>query len=724
MLTYKGKELTKVEDKKGGKNQGKVDGFYRDPDGLEFFVKKPKDLKELFTELFAGLLLQEFMRRKLIDPIYHASLICAELIQFDDGSYGLIQPKVSFNELYKIIGTGYRDGSDRDPLWEMFCGPQFYLSLTQLRQYYGLAIALMFSLLLGDNSVHSGNVVCLDVVSAVEMLFIQFARIDWGAAFRYFGHKKNNEDLLYPFEYQGWFNLKGYTKGYFLNYLKIKGLFPTIAQQARIFQQKVNETLLVDMISTVLRKLPADLVDSKTKIELANYLCMESFNDISFGEGGNYQQFACDLTGILQDRLKKITVMQDSSAASAQSDLSQITYVESLPTAIALPVNMITPFAEQMNAWLYILFSSDEKSVFDFNSIDRPQLAQQFNSFLDGLLRQVERLKSSADEACFIVPNESITLPYSESNFLRCLFTLTTDLTPHLPSYKENRVPYQQAYWQIAEKVLESGFQAMVTIRVLQNTQNSTEIAKASAIHFLFDALKEYLKVFSDMYPIFLQELEKKLSSMPGVQLARICLNEMEFMNSSSLIGIILKSPILWSLMNKAFEEEDEMLYSENAAAIIQLRQFHEDFNLFLILVRELELISQIETKGGLVKEISRIFANLPQFLQTELATPLNKVQAEFRELHRRHSIELEKKQGKDDSNLSAEKGNTVASHKDSSESTQLSKQKFSSEIGIEDTKRHTNGLFFFSLPESTKFLSPTNESLAQKEALSSVIAS
>ena len=295
-----------------------------------------------------------------------------------------------------------------------------------------------------------------------------------------------------------------------------------------------------------------------------------------------------------------------------------------------------------------------------------------------------------------------------------------------MPSYKEERVPYKETYWQCAEKVLESGFQAMVTIRVLQNTQNSTEIAKASAIHFLFDALKEYLKTFSDVYQVFLQELEKKLSSMPGIQLARICFNEMEFMNSSVLIGIVLKSPTLWSLMNKTFEEEEGMLYSENAPAIIMLRQFHEDFNLFLILVRELPLISQFEAKGVLVKEISRIFLNLPQFLQTELATTLNKVQGEFRELHRRHSLDLEeRKPGKEELHLSAEKASTVTSHVDSIELAQPpSPQKTSSEIEKADVERHASGLFFFSLPDVSKFLSPTDESPAQQEELPSIIES
>ncbi len=718
MLTYKGKVLTKFENKKGGKNQGEIDGFYHDSEGLEYFVKKPKDSKELFTELFAGLLLQEFMRRELIDPIYHASLICAELIQFEDGSYGLVQPKVSFNELYKIIGTSYRDGSDRDPLVEMFCGPQFYLLLTQLRQYYGLAIALMFSLLLGDNSVHSGNVVCLDVVSAVEMIFIQFARIDWGAAFRYFGHEKNNEDLLYPFEYQGWFNPKGYTKGYFLNYKKIKGLFPAIAEQANIFQGKVNEELLVDMIATVLKQLPVDLVDNKTQLELANYLCMESFNNISFGEEGHYQQFSCDLAKILQNRLKKITLMQDFSIATVGADLSPITYVESLPTAITLPVNLVIPFAEQMSVWLNIFCSSDEKSIFDFNSIERAKLAQQFNYFMESLLRQAERLKPSEER--HLTTSQGCTPPYSESHFLRRLVTLSTDLTPYYPSCNEERKPYKQTYWQVAETVLATSFNAVVTIRILQNTQNSTEAGKSSAIHFLFVALKEYLQAFSNTYLMFLKELEEALSLMSGAQLAGICLNEMEFINSSVLIGMVLRSPVLWTRMNKAFEEE-AVMYSGDATSLVKLHQFHEEFNLFLILVRELPLITQFETKGVLVKEISRIFESLPAFLQIELAPALSKVQGEFREWYCRHSSDLEEqKQGSEESNLSPEKVCILKNNLDDREQAKLpSGQMASTARGNEvDVDRHANRLFFFGLSEFSKLASPTDELLVKKETI------
>ncbi|KTD08933.1 putative effector protein B [Legionella gratiana] len=696
MFTYKGKILTKFKNKKGGKNQNKVDGFYRDSDGMEYFVKKPKDSRELFTELFAGLLLQEFKRRELIDKIYHASLICAQLIQFEDGSYGLIQPKVEFKELYKIIGTGYRDGSDRDPLVEMFYGPQSYLLLTQLKQYYGLAVALMFSLLLGDHSVHSGNVVCLDVMSSVEMTFIQFARIDWGAAFRYYGHKKNNEDLFYPFEYQGWFNPKGYTKGYFLNYRKIKGLFPALAEQARQLQNKVNEELFVDMVSTVLKQLPVDLVDNKTRAELAKYLCMESLSNTSFGEEGHYQQFAFDLAAILSNRLKKMTLLRDFSSGISDSEPPQITYIESMPTAIVLPVNQVTPFAEQINIWLNILSLSDERSIFDFNSIDRAKLAKQFNFFMESLLRQVETLDRFFHDMSALELYDKATQPHPLGSFYRNLFTFEADLKPYRPSHPETKGSEKEIYWQLAEAVLTTSFHIIVTIRVLQDTQSSAALAKSSAIHLLFDALKEYLHDFSVLYQMLLKELENVLSSMSDKRLAWVCVHEMDFMNSSVLIGMVLKNSELWERMNRALAEAQEIFYQEKTAYhLIKLQKFQKDFTQFLILVSEFSSVTQFATKGVVVNELTRIFESLPEFLQMKLAIPLNQIQSEFRKWQRRYSIELEEQEKLNEKpEFSPEKSNDnlLMTNSDSEQTKEPEKID-----GVHDKKREaiSRSLFF-----------------------------
>lgn len=138
------------------------------------------------------------------------------MIQLDNGSYALIQPKVAFIELFKIIGTGYKDGSDRDPLWEMVNGPSAYPALTQNGEYFGLSLSIMFSLLFCAHSVHSGNMVCLKPESShpLEQIISQFGRIDWGDAFRFFALNANNEeeDILFPAEYEGLFNLKNTQK--------------------------------------------------------------------------------------------------------------------------------------------------------------------------------------------------------------------------------------------------------------------------------------------------------------------------------------------------------------------------------------------------------------------------------------------------------------------------------------------------------------------------------
>ncbi|STX28099.1 substrate of the Dot/Icm secretion system, LepB-like [Legionella beliardensis] len=308
MLRYKGKVLTKLNGTLGGKNQ--IKGFYEDSEGQVYFIKKPTDLKELFTELLAGLLLKEFKKRHLIPSRYMDSLIDADWIQFEDGSYGLIQPKIEFTELHKIIGTGFRDGSDRNPLIEMLSGSNRYAQLTKkLTPYYGLSMALMFSILFGDYSVHSGNVVCCRHQSTPEgQLITQFARIDWGAAFRYFGYY---DDILNPFEYQGWLNFKIYSKGYIFNYKKIKGLFPAMAEKATNLLEKIDEDLVQEMICSALQSLPVDLLTASVQKELATYLGIPSFEKVMFDEQASYQPFAIDFCNILFKRLDKLRTLKD-----------------------------------------------------------------------------------------------------------------------------------------------------------------------------------------------------------------------------------------------------------------------------------------------------------------------------------------------------------------------------------------------------------------------------
>ncbi len=52
--------------------------LYKDKEGKEFFIKKPTDKKELFTELFAGKILQQFVKHDILDEKAASCLIYAD----------------------------------------------------------------------------------------------------------------------------------------------------------------------------------------------------------------------------------------------------------------------------------------------------------------------------------------------------------------------------------------------------------------------------------------------------------------------------------------------------------------------------------------------------------------------------------------------------------------------------------------------------------------------
>ena len=317
MPEYRGITLIKVEEKTGGKNRNPVDGFYTghdvNGDKVHYFIKQPADPKELFTELLAGRLLQRFIQHGLIDPRYHTSLVCADSIQLEDGTYALIQPMIkNITPLHRIIGTSTSDGSDRSAAYESMFGLYSYrILLERLPSHYGLSTILMLSLLLGDYSVHSGNIMCQTTNETT-----QFFRIDWGAAFRYFGNPQNHQDILVPYEYRGTGWLKVLTKNYIANYKDIPGLYPDIAKKAAELSNQINPELLKKIVSEALKEIPLNLLTTQDKIALADYLELESF-----GKSDEEYLFITQFTEVLLTRLEKITALQEQSAAPSRDGL-------------------------------------------------------------------------------------------------------------------------------------------------------------------------------------------------------------------------------------------------------------------------------------------------------------------------------------------------------------------------------------------------------------------
>lgn len=604
MVAYKGKELTRFKEKSGGKNNSPVDGFYKETDGdKQFFIKKPADQGELFAELFAGLLIQEFMKRKLIDEVYFPSLICADVVQFDDKSYGLIQPLVSFDELHKIIGTTRNDGNDRSVWSESLLGPRYYTALTQQGEQFGLSMALMFSLWLGAHSVHSGNIVLL---KKKEHDSKQFGRIDWGDAFRHFANPQNNDNILYPYENRGWFNYKSITKDFFLNYKNIKGLFPAMAEKGLKLKAQLNEEVLRDIVNSALRNIPVDLIDKPTRDKFAKYMAMDSFTKVTFGTDGNGGQFATEMASLLLSRLTKISDLKDLTADSTAAHL----YESIVVRPITLFVKKETSFPDAIKHWQSVL-PVDRGDTIDNSVLDLASLAQHFNAYVDFLANQCDATNlwehESPHPENLFTPyykkmgeaeyGHAFVSQYKESTVLRRLFTLNPNTLSSLRfdafegPCQEYAEGHEGAPWVKVQKLLTLGQGIINTLAVIKQSQEfgldkavedyvgklKLELAEfVQAEQNIPDALKNAQIPLPNDTSFFYPIEDSALNLMTGEQLATLCLEELNHPMPSPLIERIIKNNLLWNQVSEAFDTKkfDDRLDTP-VEKILKIRQWH-----------------------------------------------------------------------------------------------------------------------------------------------------
>lgn len=383
MPIYKEQDLTKNAPKVGGKNGNDEDGFYHNEALEEFFIKIPSE-EELFTEFLAGLILDELKCHGLIDEAFFPCLMYADIIKLDSGRYGLIQPRHDFTEVYKIIGTGYSDNSDRNPFLEIIAGPHFYSQLAE-KKYIGLPLILMLAVLLGNYSVHSANTVVLNKIDTEGFQYI--AELDWGATFRNYNHPENNRNPRIPREYLG---IKRFTKGYLENYRNIKGLFSAMSEEASLLHAKLTPDLLTEIIEKALKRIPADLIDDKTKNNLADYLYLPSLKRASFGPHGTRAQVAEQLTTTMLLRLNNLTRIGEQSELNKpfpekKSDYCPIAHADFRQKALeALSQGNLLSFKDCLESATFTLQNKRASSAFfypnkvdEFILIQRPYLTNE-----------------------------------------------------------------------------------------------------------------------------------------------------------------------------------------------------------------------------------------------------------------------------------------------------------------------------------------------------------
>lgn len=641
---YKTRILKKIAEKEGGKNhRSGYDGFYRcEQDQTEYFIKQSEP-KELFAELFAGLLLKEFIKRGLIDPVYHDSFILADCIRLPDDSLALIQPKVNFARLSKITGTENSTESDRSAFQEFFTD---YGKLRAEGAWFALDESLMLSVIFGDNSVHSGNVVRLTEVTPDRPR--QFARIDWGAAFRNYGHPKNNRNVLVTLEIQ---SLTAKHKNYYAKYQSIPGLFPSIALNAKTLQDKIGqkaeeseippEKLMTDIVSTALSQVPSELLNGQTQKDIAEYLGIPSFTEIDIKNKDSYQHFAFDFTSVLMKRLQKTTQLEEHMVkkAAAPNIAEVINKPES--TLIDLMLTLQNMGADLLGS-MHDQIGLNEVNVF----------VRKFNDFVDSIARHAEEVnfwqhqKTQNILAPFFTGQkdtfyhgDAFVPHYREATIIRRLYSMLPfgkeklEGASRFQPYDENHLQeIDDENWKKIQALLSKG---VLIITMMKKIKDFKEFAKSTEeleqITIFTDQIIRDVKEFMGCYleienrllssavskesfesDFFYPIADEELDEMAGEQLASICMEELNGPNcaSSSLITRIVSDKKRWDKINTVLDEKAEELKrrntGHNAKNIEQLQCWGE----MIAKAKELNS-SKLQ-----IEEIELYYENLPEVLK------------------------------------------------------------------------------------------------------------
>lgn len=598
--------------KTGGKNKSSYDGFYT-KDGKSYFIKVPANKTELFAELFAGRLFDAFIQYGLISDCQACSFITAKLIRLPDGSYGLIQPKVAFTEVFKIIDTGVSDGSDRSALWEMLFGPAQYLLLhKKFSKLKNLLETLFFSLWIGDYSVHSANLVVLEQEEE-QMEEATVARIDLGAAFRDFAepsHSEDNEDILTPYEDRGWLNYRMWFKQYFYNFILFPGLFGNIAAYAKDLKSSVDPVKIQLWVVQILKELPSDFLSEQDLKEIASYIHLPSFVHIYESDEAK-KIFAADFTKILMIRLDKIGAVKNLTPLPDKFDI--------LPENIGDLALILDTWNEQIN------LSTDTTQV-----VCTEQQLQKLEILLKSYVTEWSAMGNALqlwdDQACFYQYLSKPKLLYYPSIILRRM-VLGEEL-----GHKQF-AEYAEAVRQYCYKNSDSFFSLCVRLlkeikALIEGLKNIPFEDSSEQLSFIkiwveqiMDSKKQLLRCIEqgkqDQIPAynapFFPMSRNQLLKLDAKDLVVLLYEEMAAGQLSENTAQIIVNDALWErfIEGAADFDTEELLCTFVPESIELIKSYRIQFEQYKAL---------FTLKGGLnAEELSLKFSELPEFLRSFL---------------------------------------------------------------------------------------------------------
>lgn len=254
-------------------------------------------------------------------------------------------------------------------------------------------------------------------------------------------------------------------------------------------------------------------------------------------------------------------------------------------------------FPQVLLGWQEKLLPLSQINLIDYTELNLNDLAKQFNDYVDFLALQAETLNlwehdplqtanllvNYSDKNPELAHGYAFVAQYRESTILRRLFTLDT-LTLSTHRFKPYEVPNARCreqeqsplcYWGKVSTLLTAGSDVIAMLRTLKNLQtikaswedmSRTATLLQESVARFEKARKEVTNHLSKIpqepsgevfeSPFFYSISEKALQEMDGLQLATICLEELNAKKPSILLKRITSNPELWQCMDKALQSK------------------------------------------------------------------------------------------------------------------------------------------------------------------------
>ncbi|MCE0722881.1 MULTISPECIES: LepB GTPase-activating domain-containing protein [Legionella] len=323
-------------------------------------------------------------------------------------------------------------------------------------------------------------------------------------------------------------------------------------------------------------------------------------------------------------------------------------------------------FPQVILGWQEKLLPLSQINLIDYTELNLSDLAKQFNEYVDFLAQQAEDLNlwghepsqttnllvKYSDKNPELAHGHAFIAQYRESTILRRLFTLNTlDLgtyrfKPYEGPNTQCREQLPESYWGKVSTLLTAGSDVIAMLRTLKNLQtlkaswedmNRTATLLKEAVARFEKAREEVAKHPSNISeeeprvafesPFFYPISDEALNTMNGVQLATLCLEELNAKTPSILVKRITSNQELWQSMNAGLETEiaDFKRRKDNVehkiVVLRQIRSFWESVNQF----KESAILQIKETQ---LLELERLSKECPSIFGAEEA--IKEAQTEY----------------------------------------------------------------------------------------------